>query len=275
MSKKSLLLSVVLAACWVAAPTVQAGLIQISTLDADLDAEYLAVTTNISILSSIRDYTNVTSLADESLTVNFSDKQNVRTVGVGWNTWSSAPYSESANPRVLYGDSPLLTIHFSQPLDIFGIEAEPNPYSLQTFTTTFFNDSSVVGSFSQNIHGFAGARLLAASASDGSVFTSVTISATRDFAVGQFRYRLASTTVSEPAALNITVLPEPAALNFSVELDPITVLPASAPVAALTTAIPEPAPLAARITVLPEPAPLTLLGVGLAGLGFIRRRQPT
>ena len=241
MSKKSLLLSVVLAACLVATPTVDAGLIQISSLD----AKYLAVTTNISILSSIRDYTNVTSLADESLTVNFSDKQNVRTVGVGWNTWSSAPYSESATPRVLYGYSGSLTIHFSQPLDIFGIEAEPNPYSLQTFTTTFFNNRNAnpVGSFSQNIHGFAGARLLAASANDGSVFTSVTISAPRDFAVGQFRYRLASTTVSE-----------------------------SVPVAALITAIPEPA---SNITVIPEPAPLALLGVGLTGLGFVRRRQPT
>jgi hypothetical protein len=98
-----------------------------------------------------------------------------------------------------------LTLTFDNPLDIFGIEAEPNPFDLRNFTATFYNGANVVGSFVRGIEGDAGARLLAASATLGDVFTSVTISSDADFALAQFRYSLAQqqphTTVPEPATL--------------------------------------------------------------------------
>lgn len=171
-----------------------AGLVQISSPD----AAYQLATVKIPI--TVVDGSDMTSLTDGNVTFAFSHIREARTVGVGWATWSSPPDSESATPRVLVPDNYAaltdLTISFSSPLSTFGVEAEPNNFSLQSFTATFFNGANVVGSANYTINGSSGAQLIAASATGGDVFTSVNISANDSFALAQFRYAEA---IPEPA----------------------------------------------------------------------------
>lgn len=181
--------------------TAHAGLIQIS----NPDASYVAATTNIAITQP--DGTDITSLSDGVLTIDFSHVREVHTVpSGGWSTWSSPPDSETDAPRVLTADNynsslSSLTLTFSNPVNIFGVEAEGDPFDIRTFTASFFNGINLVGSFTRDINGAAGARLLAASASGGDIFTSVTISTNVDFALAQFRYSLASASIPEPGSL--------------------------------------------------------------------------
>lgn len=176
------------------ASVAHAGLIQIS----NPDASYLGTTTNIAITEP--DYAAISSLSDGTLTVNSSNTLGVYTVPSSWSSWSSPPYSESATPRVLLSPSSL-TLTFSNPVNIFGIEAQGNPFDMRTFTVSFFNGLDLVGTFTRDIHGDAGARLLAASATGGDVFTRVAISTDTDFGIAQFRYGLATTNVPEPGTL--------------------------------------------------------------------------
>jgi hypothetical protein len=182
----------------------RAGLIQIM----DPDAAYQGSSSVIPIAAP--DNTDLASLTDGLLTITFSHFREVHTVpNGGWGTWSSPPNSESATPRVLSADNldpalSSLTLTFNQPLHTFGVEAEGELFDVRTFTATFFNGATPVGSFSRDINGDANARLLAAIATDGDVFTSVAISTDIDFALAQFRYGLtAPAAVPEPGGLTL------------------------------------------------------------------------
>ncbi|HEX8199178.1 MAG TPA: PEP-CTERM sorting domain-containing protein [Isosphaeraceae bacterium] len=178
-----------------------AGLVQLF----DPEATYQGASTLIPITGP--DNNDVDSLGDGVLTIDFSHTREVHSVpGGGWNTWSSAPDAESATPRVLGGDNfdislSSLTMTFDRPVYLFGVEAEPETFDTWTFTATFFNGGDVVGSFSRDIFGSAGARLLAARATDGDLFTRVDVTTGTNFALAQFRYSLTPVTVPEPSAL--------------------------------------------------------------------------
>jgi hypothetical protein len=182
----------------------RAGLIQILSPD----AAYQGSSAVIPITGP--DGTDLTSLTDGILTITFSHIREVHTVpGGGWNTWSSPPDSEDATPRVLSADNldpslSSLTLTFDRPLSTFGVEAEGELFDVRTFTATFFNGANAVGSFSRDIGGDADARLLAASATGGDLFTGVTIASDTDFALAQFRYGLTpAAAVPEPGGLTL------------------------------------------------------------------------
>lgn len=137
---------------------------------------------------------NVNSLTDGILTATFSAPLQVATVPDNWLNWGSPPVVENAAPRVLITpgvDETLLTITFSQPLSLFGLEGAPDAFGTTTMTENFFNGATNIGSIQLSPDGSVGALLFAASSS--TPITSVNITAVgTDFAVADLRYALAS-----------------------------------------------------------------------------------
>jgi hypothetical protein len=139
---------------------------------------------------------SVPSITSGSQTVSFSPAPSAQTVpGGGWSTWGAPPNTESATPRVLafFGQT-AATITLSQAVSTFGFEVEPNNFGNHTFTATFLNGSTTLGTVTLSVAGNAGA-LLAAATSTPSI-TSVTISAPTSggFAIAQLRFALPSLT---------------------------------------------------------------------------------
>jgi hypothetical protein len=175
------------------------------------DASYLSGTTKLTINAPNAYF--VGALSDSTVTASFS-------AGGGYfppisastfASWSSPPYSESSDPgQVLYySDAYLpgrsLYISFSRPLQTFGVEIEVELWNTTgPITATFFNGAASVGSITQTIGGFQGARLFAAHTDTG-VFDSVVIydpSSSSGFGIGQFRYEV----VPEPTTAALVVL---------------------------------------------------------------------
>ncbi len=174
------------------------------------DATYLASTTYIDP-DDIDDYTDVTSISDGTQTVTFSLVDgsavyhvNKRTApNVSWLTWSEAPDSQRAPDDTLpvfYSNrAQVLRFGLATPVNIFGFEAEPNPFTVHTMTAKFYDASdNLLGTISRDVSGNAGARLFAAQ-SDVPI-KYVVFRSDVDWAVGAFRY---GTTGSPP------VIPEP------------------------------------------------------------------
>jgi hypothetical protein len=168
------------------------------------DAAYTSSTSVIPITDPL--FTGLTSISDGTLTIDFDSTVEVRSVPAGgWATWSSPPESEDATPTVLFtlGDTSV-ELTFDSPLDVFGVEVEPNPFAVHTITMSFFDGLTLLGSVARPVDGSAGARLLAGTGDAGETFDRVVISSTADFAMAQPRYSLASAqAVPEPASLAI------------------------------------------------------------------------
>lgn len=166
---------------------------------ANPDAGYQAATTKIALIDP--DGTDLTSISDMSLAITFSAIREVHSVpSGGWASWSSPPFSEDPFPRVLTANdydptATILTLTFSQPIITFGAELEPDPFEVHNISADFFNGNVLVGTISIDVDGNGGARLFAANATGGDVFTSVTFTSDADFALAQFRYNL----VPEPS----------------------------------------------------------------------------
>jgi hypothetical protein len=180
------LLAVVLLAGLIVAPATAATFTQIT----QPDAAYVASTTKIDI-SGLTNNTNYSSITDGTLTVNFSTPMNKRgPVPSGWATWSSPPFSETANPHVLFTNyQTALTMTLSQPCTTFGFELEPNPFSNQNYTVDFtvMSGPTIVGTITMTVNGSYGARLFAGSVTGGS-FDGIVINGTAEFAIAQVRY---------------------------------------------------------------------------------------
>ena len=136
------------------------------------------------------------SIGDGTLTVSFSSMLVGRQVGVDWATWGAPPDTETATPLVLVSTPSSLTMTFSVPVFVFGFEAEPDPFTTDSMTATFFSGGDVI---SRLVNGDAGAKLFAAVSS--TPITSVVFSddAGHDFAIGELRYSTAP--VPEPASM--------------------------------------------------------------------------
>ena len=166
---------------------------------------YLAGTTRIALVGA--DGTVVGGISDGTQTVTFDHPRHIQTVpGGGWATWDCPPDTEACEPRVLpdYSTGALasMTMTLSAASTIFGFEAEPNPFGVFDMTASFFSGAAMVGSISQGVDGFAGARLFAASTD--TAFTKVVFScAGCDFAIAQVRYKTGAVTTPEPATLTL------------------------------------------------------------------------
>ena len=157
---------------------------QAFTVIAQPTASYISSTTLIDI-SSVPDFTVLSSITDGIQTVGFSSSVVKATVGSTWTTWGSPPATKSSTPSVLYSNSSSQLLTLSQPSAIFGFELEPDDFNTYSYTVDFYSGASLVGSITQPVNGNAGAILFAAS---DSPFTSVAISGGAAFAVAQFRY---------------------------------------------------------------------------------------
>jgi len=165
------------------------------------DAAYTSSTTLIPITGADGDTT--LTLSDANLTVTFSALMQEFTVPTSWSNWGSPPTVETSTPRVLspvdFLTTTSVTLSFSQPLTVFGLEAEPDAFE-GTFPVRldFFNGVTPLGTVSNDLTGF-GAALFAASAT--TPITSVTLTiqgnaqdpAGTDPGIAQIRYALAGT----------------------------------------------------------------------------------
>lgn len=189
-------LSLILAAlsCWAGA--AQAGFIVIS----QPDAAYQASTTKLNIPTS---GPPVSSLVAGDLMVTLSAPLGPLQIP----NWGNPPFVESPSPPalgfgVLGASSRVLT--FNQPLSTFGVEMRYNsqpffvPFNL---TAQFFRDDLLVGTITRSFSAASGARLFAATDTDGP-FTSVRLSApsqSQGFLIANVR----ASAVPEPASLGL------------------------------------------------------------------------
>jgi hypothetical protein len=171
----------------------------------DPDAVYRTDTTLLGVPASpsARD-----SWGDPDLTVFFSTSLLPLTVGAGWATWGSPPHTEQSNPRIFWTQGANeLTFTFSSPVDVWGFEAQPNPFAVFSITADFFSGATMLGTITRPVDGNAGARLFAAVADFGTSFTHVRVRSDVDFAVAQLRYRLDDgSVIPEPATWGMMIL---------------------------------------------------------------------
>jgi hypothetical protein len=155
------------------------------------DATYVAETEKIDLSGYIygNSYSGIT---DGYMTVTFSSTMmKLGPVPTGWATWDSPPWTETANPHVLFETTDTsMTWILSKPTRIFGFELEPNAWNVFACTVDFYAGATLVGSITQNVDGYYGARLFAAR-SLGAPFDKVEISVPAGaggFSVAQIRY---------------------------------------------------------------------------------------
>lgn len=122
-------------------------------------------------------------------TLSFSSSLTRYVIGSGWSTWSGSHTGES----ILYVPSSV-TGTFSSPVSAFGLEMEPNPFSVYTLTLGL-SDGSIL---SQDVSGSAGAKFYGWT--DGSV-SSFTLSGQSDFAFGIMKTQ--GNIVPEPATMSL------------------------------------------------------------------------
>jgi hypothetical protein len=164
------------------------------------DAAYLASTTRFD-QSGVANST-FTSLTSGSLTLTFGSALERRMVPGSWGTWSVAPFSE----RVAGTDYDVafcpgcnvLRMSLSSAVSVFGFEAEPNPFSVHSFTANFRRNGSVIGTVTRDVNGNAGARLFAFSDAAGIDAVEFISNNQVDFAAASFRFG-APASVPEPA----------------------------------------------------------------------------
>ena len=139
--------------------------------------------TKLSNISTLADFTPVSSVGK----VKFSPTLEKRSVPGSWATWGSPPFTEGATPHILYTvGATSITVTFPRRIETVGMEVEPNPFAVHTFTAVLKKRSgATICTISVSADGSAGARLLAATAS--ARVKTMTVSSDVDFAIAQVR----------------------------------------------------------------------------------------
>jgi PEP-CTERM motif len=188
--RKHLSLAVVAAAALLMASTAQAGIVWFSPLDPTAAAPAtLGQYTMTAFGDDARPTGGLVSDVASPLggVVGFSPDVTHLEVGSGWATWSHGYTGD------VYwtGGGLSLTLDL-QGTGAFYFFAEPNPQAPFTIT-------AVVGgtTLSQVVDGLGGAKIFAVYTDDFASIDSITISSTRDFAVGEF----GAAPVPEPSTL--------------------------------------------------------------------------
>jgi hypothetical protein len=163
------------------------------------DAAYLSESTLMPF--SAADFDVVSSLSSGLFSVAFDTDLVALTVPTTWASWGTPPNVESATPRVLWTNGAAsLTLTFSQSVQLFGMEAQPNTSVVSSIIASFFAGANLVGEIPLDVDGNGGARLFAASST--TPFDKVVITSTDDFAIAQVRVG----TVPEPSSLTMLLL---------------------------------------------------------------------
>lgn len=140
------------------------------------NAAYLASTGKCDLGGPL--FSSTTTCTDANgLTATFSAPVSIRMVpGGGWATWSSPPFSESSTPKVGFYTGTTLTIDESNVISpTAGVELEPNIFATFTMSVSFYDyQGGLIGTVTQSVGGFAGARLFAIN-SDEAVVASLVI----------------------------------------------------------------------------------------------------
>jgi hypothetical protein len=141
-------------------------------------------------LSSIADFTDLTSVKGCGTTVTLSTTFDKRSVPASWGTWGSPPDTESATPNLLYSNGATsATVDFGKKVKTGGFEIEPNPFEVHSFTVEFHKGANgtgaIVGTITRDADGNAGAKLFGGHRKHG--FKSAVITTDTDFAIAQIR----------------------------------------------------------------------------------------
>ncbi len=163
------------------------------------DAAYLSDTTLLPITAA--DFDIVPSLSSGSFSVTFDTDLVALTVPTTWSNWGAPPDVESSAPRVLWTNGfTSLTLKFSESMELFGMEVQPNTAIVSSILASFFEGLNLVGEIALDVDGNGGARLFAASST--TPFDTVVLSSTDDFAIAQVRAGI----VPEPSSLTMLAL---------------------------------------------------------------------
>jgi hypothetical protein len=145
-------------------------------------------------LSSLSDFTPVTSVTGCSTTIKLSSSFEKRSVPGSWGSWSSPPDSESATPNILYSaTATTANVSFGKKVTVGGFELEPNQFQVETVTVDFHKKGNghgaVIGSVTRDVDGSFGARLFGGKGLNGAGWKSASITDTAgdDFAIAQVR----------------------------------------------------------------------------------------
>jgi hypothetical protein len=147
-----------------------------------------------------RGVVNVTSVgaadgAPLGHTLSFGAPVSHREVPSSWLTWSHGYTGD-----VYYTNgATTLTMTLSPGAGAFIFYAEPNPFQSFTITATDSDGGTIV----QTVSGSAGAAGYGLHTTGGSTITTVTVTSSVDFAVGEFSIAAAETAIPEPATITL------------------------------------------------------------------------
>lgn len=120
-------------------------------------------------LSGIADFTVVDTITDDTygVTVTVTPAAEKRSVPSSWATWGSPPDTETATPHLLYATGTTLTLSFSEKVKVGGVEIEPDPFAVHSFTVDFYEGADGTGKkrasiTRDDVSGEAGAKLFGA-----------------------------------------------------------------------------------------------------------------
>jgi hypothetical protein len=180
------LLVIVVAGCLAALAASRAdanGIITVPT------PAYLASTTLLS-LSGLEDGDEVVAVSDGALTVSFSSTMMRLTVPDTWGTWNTPPFTESAQPAILWSEG-ATSVHMSlsAPQRVFGFEAQPDLSDVEALSAAYFDaDGNLLGELVRHVSGNGGALLFAAIWDVPVASVVFSDLADEDFAIANLRY---------------------------------------------------------------------------------------
>jgi hypothetical protein len=124
-------------------------------------ADYVDNTCDID-LSSIPDFTTLTSVTGCGVTVSFSTTMEKLSVPNSWSTWGSPPQTESASPNILWSDGATdVVVTYSSASRRIGFEVEPDIFQAETINATFTAVNGTSATIARTPNGSAGALLYA------------------------------------------------------------------------------------------------------------------
>jgi hypothetical protein len=201
--------------------------VQTTTLRADAVTEifqppqfgYDTSTASIGI-SGLSDYESVGQISGGGLEVNFAPSMVKLSIPEEWGSWGSPPNTELNTaacpslgincPPVLWSngnDSVTMTFSSSEPVSVFGFEAEPDNPAVEPMTATFYLTDGTTHPIDLFPNGYYGALLFAVSSSVPIDKVTLTNGLGDDFAIADVRFGTTPlNTTPEPSTIVLSVI---------------------------------------------------------------------